>query len=170
MTAVALPVGADPLFALLASVDQIDEWAARLPDYRIGDRRLVVTHTRDRRSEAAFLADGLGVGAVSISRLDRLEPHLARGDLIVVLASATARVHSAACPAAGPLATLHRLLRAGVEIWGITGPRPNSVADHCHDAIAVPHGDPGIGLKSHQLIAQLLVRRTEDAPVARTTA
>lgn len=168
MTAVALPGGAHPLFALLGSVDQIDEWAARLPTYRLDGHRLLITHTRDRRSEAEFLASGLSADTVPLGRLDRLEAHLSRGDLVLTLASPNAWTSSAACPAADSLATLHRLIRSGVEIWGITGRRPNSVADHCHDSIAVPDDDPGIVLRSHQMIAQLLVRRSSPLSTSQT--
>lgn len=158
MTAMALPHSRSHLESLLVQTEQLNEWAERLHHYKETPSQLVITHTRDRRSAAESLAGAFSSPAIGLTGLHRLETGLERGDLVIVLASPASTFHTAPCLADGPIGALHRLVRGGVEIWGVTGPRPNSIADHCHDSIAMPQADLGLLLKSHELIVDRLRR------------
>lgn len=156
MSAVIVPFARSPLELLLES-DQLTEWAAFLDAHRRDGRRLAIAYTTDRRSAANRLARRYSATPSPVATLGQVAGRMQRGDLLIVLASPVSRIHTAPCAEGTPVGTLHRLLTGGSLVWGITGPRPNPVADHCHDTVAVPADDPGMLLEGHQRVIDALV-------------
>lgn len=67
--------------------------------------------------------------------------------------------HSADCD---PPPMLPVLLHGGVLVYGLTGPRPNAVADHSHDSLALPITDPDELLSAQRLVIRRLIAATEN--------
>lgn len=155
MTALARPEQSEHLVELLAASRQVPEWSEALHRRLESGDRLVVAHGPGRVAEADRFSRAFPVPSTALDIGNGVTGSLGRGDLLVVIVSADTRrlLHPA-----GGLAVLHRLLRAGVIIWGITGPRPNPVAPYCHDIVAVPEQSPSRLLRSHRLVVDLLTR------------
>lgn len=56
----------------------------------------------------------------------------------------------------------------GVRVWGLTGPRPNPLADHCDDAIAVAAGSTATVQELHLVVVHLMCAAIDAAVAART--
>lgn len=150
MSAIPIDPG-DPLFDQLAASPQLTEWDRTFSE-RAG--RLLVLHTGDGLREATALASAYRGTTARLGNTVATS-QLGWTDLVLVVC------------AAGSIPDLTRrdlasMLDRAVTIYGLTGARPNPVADHCHDTVAIPRDDTATVRAAHRLvIRQLLVRRAE---------
>ena len=156
MSAVVVPLARSPVELLLLS-DQLTEWARSLDEQRQNGHRIAIACTPDRRTAATRLGRRFGAAPFPVAALDRLADQLMRDDILLLLTSPVSRIHDAPCLEGTPLAALHSLLRTGTLVWGITGPRPNSISVHCHDSVALPLDDPAVLLESHERVVDALI-------------
>lgn len=56
----------------------------------------------------------------------------------------------------------------GVRVWGLTGPRPNPLADLCDDVIAVAAGSTATVQEMHLVVVHLMCAAIDAAVAART--
>lgn len=156
MTVPAQPDGGtDRLLHLLVRSDQLREWSDWIERLRADGRHMAVAYGPDRRTEGRQLASALSARVAPLSAVGSLESHLRRHDLLVTLSSAGGGQPS--LQPVGGFSALHRLLHAGVMIWGITGPRPNPISPYCHDSLAVPESEPSLLLRGHRLVVRRLM-------------
>lgn len=147
MSALPFPGENHPLLDLLAASDQLAEWSVELGTQVHRDSELIVAFGAGRRTAAVTLAACFAGRPVRLDMLPMLQ--LARGDLLLVFTD-----DGAASPSA-----LRRLVCSGIRIWAVTGPRPNTVADHSHDSVAFPVADADLLSRAHELVVQHLIAR-----------
>lgn len=117
---------------------------------------LLGRYLEDRRPLAAMALSTEGPAITAIGNDYGFEDIFARqvlahgrpGDILVALSTSGRSPDVLAAAAAGR--------RAGVTVWGLTGPLPNPVADACDDALAV--GVPSVAnvQEIHQVVIHLL--------------
>ena len=153
--------------AVLFPAGQAREWSAGIRRTIEMGGRVVVAHSGDRSAGAHALAQGCGATRIVLDEMPGVSHGLGRGDLVVVLVSADAPEGQRPCLPSTTTRALHDLLQRGAIVWGMTGPRPNPVAAHCHDTAAVPTTDPGRLLSVHTaLVAELVRLLDEGAPLS----
>jgi hypothetical protein len=156
MTAPAATVG-----AVLFPAGQAMEWATGIRHTLAVGGRVAVAHSSDRSASAHVLARGCGATRIALDEIHRMGHSLGRGDLVIVIVSAAAPEGHRPCLPSTTTHALHDLLQRGTVVWGMTGPRPNPVADHCHDTAAVPTADVERVLWAHTTLVGELVRSLE---------
>jgi D-sedoheptulose 7-phosphate isomerase len=86
--------------------------------------------------------------------------HGRAGDVLVAL--------STSGRSANVIAAAEAARSIGVRVWGLTGPRPNPLADHCDDVIAVAAGSTATVQEMHLVVVHLLCAAIDAAVAART--
>lgn len=155
MTVTVRSDGGPRLLQLLITCEQLRQWSEHLESQCSRGHRLAIAHGHDRGAEGEELAAAYLAPLAPLAAVERLEPHLRRGDLLLIVSSAGGGKPS--LQSVGGMSALRGLLHRGVVIWGITGPRPNPVSPYCHDSLAVPESEPSILLRSHRLVVRQLV-------------
>jgi D-sedoheptulose 7-phosphate isomerase len=57
---------------------------------------------------------------------------------------------------------------AGLRVWGLTGPRPNPLADHCDDVVTVAAGSTATVQELHLVVVHLLCAAIDAVVTDRT--
>lgn len=84
----------------------------------------------------------------------QVRAHGRPGDVLVLFSTSGRSPNVLAAASAGQ--------RAGLTVWGLTGPAPNSLASACHDAVCVPASATSTVQEVHLLAVHLLCEAIED--------
>lgn len=135
---------------------QAAEWAELIRSRRAAGGHLIISPSHDRHYEGSFLSGSLSARSIPLDALQPWSHALKTEDVVVVLAGLECQ-GKAGCLPENCSHPLHPAVRRGAVVLGLTGPRPNGVAEHCHDSMALEISDPDELLQAHRAALLRLV-------------
>lgn len=163
------------LDALVDEAATLDRWAQRLTARLMAGGRLLAAGNGGSAAEAQhftaefvgrFVEDRRPVSAISLTSESsaltaisndygyeeavarQVEAHGAPGDVLVLL--------STSGTSANMIEAARRARDIGVHVWGLTGPRPNPLADLCDESIAIDVRDTAVVQECHLVLLHAL--------------